>query len=160
MCVWCFGWNWFVFRGKEATVSKMYCNMLCSCFISVPAHVHAFLSLPRQIPVVIPSTQCNKPRLGCAVPCRGWSVPQLHPSFLSFSGAVCQLQGAVRSGALQNTMATNRATMSYYHRTKWSKLLENKWALLILKMQKALLLFNILFPPATHQCIFPFLPFH
>ena len=84
------------------------------------------------------------------------STPPSPPSWDCFPPTFSRLQGALRSGALpQNTMATYRATTSYW-RTKWSKLLEQ---ISIADPQTALLLFNLFFPPAMHQCIFFFFPF-
>jgi len=100
--------------------------MLCSGFISVPAHVHAFsplLSLPRQIPGVIPSTQCNELpiRLCCHLAqsdlCNS-STPPSPASRGCFAATFGRLQGAVRSRAHHGS--THRATTTSYQRTKWS----------------------------------------
>lgn len=172
--MWSFGLNWFVFRGKKATVSKMYCNMLRSCFISVPVRMHAFslsltlpFSLPRQIPAVIPSTQCNKLpiRLCCTFQRQmcATAPPLLHQLLGTVS--LPRLQEAVRNWALpQNAMATHRATARVTRGPNglnyWNKI-GLCWSLnSTAGLQRALLLFNLFFPPATHQCMFFFSPFH
>lgn len=167
-CMWSFAWNLFVFRGKKATVSKMYCNMLCSCFISAPVHMNAFslsltlaLSLPRKIPAVIPSTQCNKLpiRLCCTFQRQicATAPPLLH-----------QLLGTVSLPCREPSPASERhgntqGHSKSYQRTKRSKLLKQDRSLLVLKQHcwssKSTASFQLVLP-SCHTPVHVFFFFH
>lgn len=137
-----------------AALTFYFCACSCARFFPLPV----LLSLPRQIPAVIPSTQRKElPTRLC------WTLQRLIyatapplPHQLLGTASLPRSAGSCkeRSPAAKHHGSTHRAQQvtrgpnspNYWNKTGTAD------------PQTALLLFNLFFPPATQQCIF-FFPF-